>query len=127
VNDFAGSLIVWLRPQLAPDAQIAGKVLSPMPAQFVRVARIGGPYQPPMIDTPTVMVEAWAGTEAAAHALIQKVRRLTWSLRGGMLNGMAVYRMEEFAGPAWLPDPDHEGRPRFTFTLSVAHREEMTA
>jgi hypothetical protein len=126
MRDFAGSLIVWLRT-VVPEATIAGRVPTPFPAKFVRVARVGGPREYPHVDRPTVTVESWAETETAAHDLGQKVRRLIWSLRGGTLNGMAIYEVEEFGGPAWLPDPDHEGRPRFSFTLSVAHREDMTA
>lgn len=126
MNDFAGSLIVWMRP-LIPEATIAGTVPRVLPAKFIRIVRIGGPRQFPVMDTPTLSIEAWDATETAAHDLVQKARRLLWSLQGGIVNGIAVYRIEEFAGPGYLPDPDHEGRPRFVFTASVYHREEMSA
>lgn len=124
--DFAGSLIVWLRP-LIPEASIAGRVPIAMPTKFILVRRIGGGRLFPARDQPTIQIDAWAETETAAHDLCQKARRLLWSLQGGTLNGVAVYRIEEFAGPGHLPDPDREGQERFRFTASVHHREEMSA
>lgn len=121
--DFAASLIVWLRPQLT-DAGVGAKHPGPHPGRHVLVRRLGGTWQPPVIDNVTVGLEAWAPTAAQAHDLIQEARALVHSLEGGLLNGTAIYRVEEFAGPAWFPDPDSE-EPRYTITLNIRHREHL--
>jgi hypothetical protein len=124
MTDLAASLIVWLRPRVT-DATVGGRVPRDRPTRFVLVRRIGGPWRRPMIDTPSIGVEAWAATQAQAHDLAQQVRSLVWSLQGGILNGVAIYRVEEFAGPAWLPDPTSGGDPRYVLTMSVWHREQL--
>jgi hypothetical protein len=125
--DLAAALIVWLRPQLAVDEKIgAKKPAGQYPTgKYVSVRRGGGIFQWPVVDIPTVQIEAWGPTEASAHDLAQKVRALIWSLHGKMLGSVAqVYRIEEFAGPAWLPD-DQASEPRWVWTVSIQHREHM--
>jgi hypothetical protein len=126
MSDLVGSLIVWLRtrPTLA-GVTVAGRPPRDMPDKLVVVSRIGGPFDHPVMDVPTVRVQAWAATEALAHDLCQSARSLIWSLRGTRLNNVTVYNVEEFAGPAWLPDPDTD-RPRFEATFSIRHREHLT-
>jgi hypothetical protein len=124
VSDFTGSLIVWLRPLIAPVA-VGGAVPRDLPDKFVLVRRLGGPFDWPVTDVATVGVDCWAMTESAAYTLAHQVRARVHSLQGGMVNGIAVYRVDEFAGPAWLPDPNHENRARFVTTYSVRHREHL--
>jgi hypothetical protein len=122
--DLAGSLIIWLRGQLTPT-QVHAKVPRVLPDTFVVLRRIGGPFDHPVIDQPTIALDAYGPTQAAAEALNYEARTLIWSLRGGTVNGIAVYRVEEFAGPAWLPDTDHDGHPRYVTTFSIRHREHL--
>jgi hypothetical protein len=125
MSDLTGSLIVWLRTQITDGTEFAGRVPRDLPAKFVLVRRIGGPWEWPVTDVPTVGVECWAATESAAYLLAQQVRARIHSLQGGSVNGIPVYRVDEFAGPAWLPDPNHENHPRFVTTYSVRHRDHL--
>jgi hypothetical protein len=125
MSDLTGSLVVWLRTQVTPVA-VAGSVPRTLPDKFVLVRRLGGPWDWPVTDVATIGTECWAMTETAASELAQEVRAHVHSLQGGTLNGIAVYRVDEFAGPAWLPDSNHENRPRFVTTFSVRHREHLT-
>lgn len=122
--DLAGSLIVWLRPLIAPTA-IAGRVPRDLPDEFVLLRRIGGPWDWPVTDVPTIGVECWGPTETAAYDLCHDVRARIHGLQGGTVNSIAIYRVEEFAGPALLPDPNHENKPRFVATYSIRHRENL--
>jgi hypothetical protein len=124
MSDLTGSLIVWLRPLVTPVA-VGGSVPRELPDKFVLVRRLGGPWDWPVTDVATIGVECWAMTEVAAYELAQKVRARVHSLQGGTVNGIAVYRVDEFAGPAWLPDPNHENRARFVVTYSIRHREQL--
>ena len=128
--DFAGALIVWLRPQLALDEKIMSEKPEGDPGQkVVVVAEIGGVFQWPVVDVPTVQIDAWGPTKASSKALAQKVRALIFSLhpRPGVQNLMGtvpIYRIEEFASPGYFPDPE-TGEPRFRWTVSIQHREHL--
>jgi hypothetical protein len=121
--DVVAILIVWLRPQLAAPANIGAKLPEPR-GTFVLIRRVGGTWIWPHVDDVTLTVEVWAPTHALAHDLIQDVRARIHSLQGGIAAGVPFYRIEEFAAPAWLPDPESE-EPRYTMTLSVRHREHL--
>jgi hypothetical protein len=128
--DFAASLIVYLRPRLDAPTTVGAKVPGPPRGQFVLVRRIGGPLDHPVIDQPTIEISAWAATQALAHDICQEARGHTFKLDPrrpggiGMLAGTPIYRVDEFSGPRWDPDPDSE-EPRFTTTLSIRHREHL--
>lgn len=125
--DIAGSLIVWLRPLLTGVtvvATIPRVAATEFPDKLLLVEAIGGTFDWPVVDQPTLNVEAWAKTQDQAHDLAQTARARIWSLRGGVLNGTAIYRVEEFARPAWRPDVE-TGRPRYVTTFSIRHREEL--
>lgn len=124
MTDLAASLIIWLRTQVT-GATVAASVPRELPDKLLLVRRLGGTFDHPVIDQPTIGIEAWGRTQAQAHDLCQDARARIWSLRGGILNNVAIYRVEEFAGPAWLPDPDHDGRPRYVATFSIGHREHL--
>jgi hypothetical protein len=125
VTDLAGSLIVWLRTQPAmAGVTIVGRVPRTYPDKLVVIKRGGGIWDWPVVDTPTIEVEVWALTETAAYELAGDVRALIHSLQGGAINNVAVYRVDEFSGPAWLPDPNTD-KPRFVTTYSIRHREHL--
>ena len=125
MTDLPGILIVWLRPQLSAPAKIGAKLPEPR-GTFVLIREVGGTWVWPFVDDVTLTVEVWAPTHALAHDLIQDVRARLWSLRrpGTVVAGVPIYHVEEFARPAWLPDPESD-EPRYTMTLSVRHREHL--
>lgn len=88
---------------------------------FLACRRVGGPNRDVVVDDATLSIEAWAPTKAAAHDLIQQARGVLHSLVGSQLDGVPVYDVSEFAGPAYLPDPD-SSHPRYTLTASVSLR-----
>ena len=126
MTDIVAVLIVWLRTQLAVGKKVGAKVPDGPRGQFVLLRRVGGTWDRPVIDQASIAVEAWGATEAQAHDLCQEVRRLLHSRQGTAVSGVRIYVVEEFSGPAYLPDPESE-EPRFTMTLNVRHREEMSA
>jgi hypothetical protein len=125
--DFVAALIVWIRPQLAVGERIGGQKPDDVPVgRFCVAHRAGGPFVWPVVDNPTVIFDVYGPTEAAAHDFAQKIRALVWSRYGKRLgtSGVQVYRVDEFGGPAYLPDPETD-EPRFTWTASIQHRENM--
>lgn len=96
---------------------VGAVVPNPRPTRFVRVDRVGGPRSSLVTDTPTLVIEAWAGSIPAAHALLETCRALIYALPG--TNG--VSRVREFSGPGTLPDPT-SNQPRATYTVQIQVR-----
>jgi hypothetical protein len=90
-------------------------------AGFVLLRRLGGVRRDIVTDEAQLGVECWADTEHRAHVTAQLVRALLFALRGDTLEGHPVYRVQEYAGPSALPDPD-TSKPRYVFTMLVAVR-----
>lgn len=115
----------WLRAQLAAEGgyvtpQVGSLVPTHRPTSFVTVTRTGGPLRDHVVDDAQVTVDSWAATDAAAHDLAQWCRGLMFAARGRLLGGHQVYRVEELAGPALLPDPlSDQPRYRASYQLSV--------
>lgn len=116
-----------LRTELAAigDGAVVGtRVPSPRPARFVVLRRVGGNRPTLVSDAATVTVEAWDNNEAAAQQLAQRCRAFIKATEGDSVAGVPVYRIDEFAGPALLPDPA-SNQPRYTQTLSIHLRGEV--
>lgn len=107
-----------LEGELVP---VGTKVPNPRPPSFVLVRRTGGVRRNVVVDEAQITVEAWAATEEAAHDLSQLARGLVHRLAGTYVDGVTVYRVAEFAGPALLPDPLSD-QPRYSFTMLVGLR-----
>ncbi|MFT9821152.1 hypothetical protein [Lysinibacillus sp. NPDC056185] len=119
--DVEALLCVWLRAQLAARGRpvpVATRVPNPRPPAFVTVQRHGGIRATRVSDSPQVGVECWGASDADAHDLAQLVRALLGSLPGQQLDGLPVYRVQEWSGPANLPDPASE-QPRYVFELQI--------
>ena len=117
-------LTEYLRAEL-PGVQVGARVPSPRPTQFVLVHRLGGTHTWPVRDTPTIGLEAWAGSDPAAYRLCMDARAALWRLRHKQLaDGTQVYRVQEYAGPASLPDP-LSAQPRYVATLAMTIRTHM--
>ena len=120
--DIVMALCTWLRTELAargPAIPVGTDVPKPRPDKFVTLRRVGGVTRNLVTDSATVSFEAWAPAEEDAHDLAQLVRALV--LASPRSTSLTVYRVDEFAGPASLPDPDSD-QPRFTFTAAVSYR-----
>jgi hypothetical protein len=92
---------------------------------FLVCRRVGGPSRDVVVDDASVALEAWAPTPAAAHDLLQEARGVLHSLAHTVVDGVPIYRVQEFAGPAFLPDPE-SSHPRYTLTASVSVRGAVT-
>lgn len=109
-------------PSLAfPDVSVGRKIPNPRPNRFVRVLRTGGPRRAIVIDSAQMTVEAWSNDPAEAHDLAQAARAIVNSMAGTVQAGVIVANVDEFSGPADLPDPE-SGQARYTWTVSVNTR-----
>lgn len=102
---------------LDESAEVHDRIPAERPTSFVTLVRGGGPRHDIVTDNPTVLVEAWAEDDETAHDLAQLARALLFATAGSVVQGVTVYRVDEFAGPANLPDPE-SSQSRFVFTLS---------
>lgn len=97
---------------------VVGAVPNPRPVSFTLVRRLGGSTQNLVTDAPSLSVEAYAPDEGDAMDRCQMARALLFDLPGQMLGAVPVYRVEEVAGPATLPDPESTS-PRVTLTIDI--------
>lgn len=91
--------------------------------RFVLVPRVGGAADKSalVVDTPTIGIECWAETAVQAYDLVSKVRALIWGLRSSTVDGVTIYDIQEFAGPANLPD-SRSTQKRYVYTVSIQYR-----
>lgn len=101
-------------------------VPNPRPALFVRMFRSGGPKANHVTDQAQLSIEVWGDDDTAVADLAGVVRGLALSMRGEVVDGAQVYRVDEFSGPADLPDPVSD-QPRLTWTVSVWIRGSTAA
>lgn len=116
--------VTFLRAALAErgdGATVAAKVPNPRPARLVLVHRVGGPRLNLVADDAQIAVECWAPAAEDAADLAQLCRALIHTMRGGVVDGVPIYRIDELAGPADLPDPLSD-QPRYVFTVQIAMR-----
>lgn len=115
--DAAAAVIAHLDDVL--DVPVSRTVPNPRPASFVTVLRTGGAAaDAAVVDGAQLTFEAWASDHPSAHDLAQLVRAHVRAMAGQVIDGTAVYRVEEFSGPQDLPDPEST-QPRWTFTALV--------
>jgi len=124
--DIEQALCDWLSTKLAAygrSVHVGTLIPNPRPGEFVRVLLVGGQRQrgSRVIDTQTVALEAWAAAEGAACSLALLLEALSLSMPDQDVTGLTVYRVDEFAGPANLPDPEST-QSRYTMTLSFTTR-----
>jgi hypothetical protein len=115
-GDIEDALRVYLNGELTVDAYVS--IPPSRPDSFVSIVRNGGIKRDLVTDSATVTFDAWAQTPSAAHDLAQEVRAAVHDLPGSVIGQMTVYRVQEFGGPANLPDPV-SNQPRYTLTLSI--------
>lgn len=114
--DAALLVIDYLNDHLA--ASVEPRIPAERPAAFLTVQRVGGPRATLVTDAPLLAIEAWGDNDEDAHDLAQEARAQLHALPGTVLDGVAVYRVDEAAGPALLPDP-LSNQSRYVFTVAV--------
>lgn len=91
------------------------------PAELVTIHRSGGVRMNLVTDEAQLTISSYAPTEEEAHDLAQYVRAFLLGMTGHTASGTTVYRVQEFSGPALLPDPTADC-PRYFQQMSVAMR-----
>lgn len=87
---------------------------------YVVVYRTGGVNRDHVVDLAQITVDTYAQTNATAHDTAQLVRAHINALTGTVSGSTTVYRVNEFSGPAYLPDPTTQVRRyRQTFQIGV--------
>ena len=115
-GDIEDALRVYLNSVLSVTAYVS--IPPERPASFVSLVRNGGVKRSLVTESATVTLDAWAQAPGAAHDLAQEARAAVHNLPGQTIGHMTVYRVQEFGGPANLPDPLTD-QPRYTLTLSI--------
>lgn len=114
----AAALVIDYLKSAMPTMTVAHDVPNPRPDVFVRVYRTGGPRATIVTDAAQVSIESWAPDADTAMTNAQTARGHINDLPGRVVDGITFYRVDEFSGPAELPDPVSTSR-RVTWTASV--------
>lgn len=123
--DTTAAVIAYLNAALTPP--VSSKTPNPRPASFVTVRRTGGVTQTRVSDAPQLTIECWAGSDITAFALAADVRKLLAEMADGTnRDGVIVYRVVEFSGPAYQPDTASL-QDRVRWTVQVHARQAATA
>lgn len=106
--------------------RVENQIPNPRVGTFYVVRRVGGPRAHMVADAPSLAIEGWDVTDENAHDLAATARAHVLAATGRVIDGVAIYRVDEIAGLANLPDPlsDHH---RHTFTVSVHMRGQVLA
>ncbi len=105
------------------SASVHTRVPETRPARFVLVPRVGGiaDFGKIVVDDATIGFECWAETPALAYNLASKVRAFVRGLPGQIIGGTPIYKIQEYAGPANLPDATSR-QARYVYTVSISFR-----
>ena len=112
-------VIDYLRSAM-PGTRICSRVPETLPAEFIRVERLGGIRRGLFIDRPRVDVQCWSDTEEGAEALMKTARACVLAM-SGKRGDTTVYDVAEVSGPMWLPD-SATGKPRYAFAVEFSTR-----
>jgi hypothetical protein len=100
------------------DVHVSTDVPSTRPSQFVTVERAGGVRRNLISDSAVLIIQAWADNKPDAYDLVKLVRAHVHAMPGAFVDGVWVYRVDEIAGPGYVPDPD-TNTPRYQFTVQL--------
>lgn len=125
--DVVAAVIEYLDSELPGTVTVRKDVPNPRPGRLVTVRRTGGPQATRVSDLPQLTIDVRDVSDEAAHDLAMTVRALVGAMAtGANRGGVIVYRVNEFAGPVDLPDPDDE-RPRYRWTVQMHTRRGSVA
>lgn len=118
----ATAALVWLL-DLSMSVPVSSRVPADRPAEFVTAVRTGGTRRNLVVDSPIILIEAWAAELDRAHDLCAEARAVVDAAVGDYIGAeqLLVCRVDEVAGPAPLPDP-LSSQARYTLTLQVSLR-----
>lgn len=120
-------LIGFLLDQAEVTAICSTRIYSVLPNGLdtwpaVRVTRFGGSpvtNVPLHLDAPTLQVDAWGGSKATTHDLIETIRAVVASRIAGT-HDEGVVTKAEFGPLNWLPDTTWDpARPRFSTDITL--------
>ena len=120
--DVEGAFVVLL----TPVASAATEVPKVMPAEFIRVSRMGGSRIDVARSRPTVLVECWSHTSRlAAVELATGAYAAVDAAQFSIVDGVWLGETD-FTEPVEYPDPDHAQAWRVQFVAAprVALTEE---
>ena len=90
-----------------------------MPAEFVRVSRIGGSRTNVLQTRPTMLIECWSATSRfAASELASRAWQALTDAQHTVQAGVVLGWMD-LTLPVELPDPDRPKHQRFQFTATT--------
>lgn len=115
--DVEGAYVRVVRAQVRVSA--ATVVPDPRPAEFVKVARVGGTTEM-VVDNPRVTFFVWGASWGSAQSLAQLVRQRVMSTFRLDTN-IVVYDVTEVGGLTRAPDPP-DGSPCYQFTIQTKLR-----
>jgi len=111
------------RPAFAAVTATTGTKPATFPAEFVHIARTGGPARDLVTDQPQITLESYAKRGSRAVAIANLARALLHAAaREGEMAGVTVYGLTEFVGPYLDPDPDAPSFTRYSATYQLAVR-----
>lgn len=120
-GDIEDALIDWLNAHLTPPVGDRVPKVTTEALPFYVVERLGGPKVSVVTENATVTVESWDNYWRSAQANAQLARQAVHNIAGEIVNGLVFYRVQEFSGPARLPDPV-SSKPRVVQTFSITVR-----
>jgi hypothetical protein len=106
---------------LGLSVPVGTRVPSPRPPEFVRISRAGGTRRNLVTEDARIAVEAWAQAAEDAADLAEAVRSILHSIRGTVVDGVPIYRVDDAEGLADDPDALSD-QPRYQFALSLTVR-----
>lgn len=126
--DSEALLSQFLRDQDEIEALVGDRVYTVIPNEptwpLLKLTRVAGApvlSRPLRIDAPTLQLDAYANTKAAAHTLMATARAVIAERIEGV-HSLGVVSGAIFGSMSWLPDPSYSpARARFTgdVTLTV--------
>jgi hypothetical protein len=126
--DVIEAVLSYLTPALAgrPEPEITGVVVGsmvpdPRPAGPLVVATRNGGKALGVLDDAMVDLSCWHTTPHAAYVLAGVTRALLRGIVGTTPSGATIARVEEYMGPALVPDPDST-MPRVLFSTQLSVR-----
>jgi hypothetical protein len=91
-------------PGVLVTAELPADVDDRLPA--IRVRRSGGGDDGVAIDSPVMVIDVYAGTQAFAQAVAANAGMALLAGRGAVLNGGTLLRATKVAGPIYAHDPN---------------------
>lgn len=123
-GDIEAALVAYLDTKTT--ATVAASIPHDRTEPLVVAQRIGGIKRDLVTDAATIRVHCWHTLPSDALELAQLMRAHIHALRGEFVSGLHVQRIQDYAGPSLLPDPE-SSVPRYSFTVSVEYRGEATS